>query len=65
MTVAAYSSRAARFVSRYAPDGDPGVITPGDVTSAVLAEASGLSAAAGQYLACALRRSCGTAMCGA
>jgi site-specific recombinase XerD len=55
MTVAAYSSRAARFVACCAPDGDPGVITPGDVTSAVLAEASGLSAASGQYLACALR----------
>ena len=55
MTVAAYSSRAARFLAGYAPDGDPGVITPGDVTSAVAAEASGLSAASGQYLACALR----------
>ena len=55
MTVAAYSSRAARFLARYAPDGDPGVITPGDVTSAVLADASGLSAGAGQHLACALR----------
>ena len=54
-TVAAYSSRAARFVARYAPDGDPGVITPGDVTAAVLAEASGLSAGAGQHLAAALR----------
>jgi len=55
VTVAAYSSRAARFVARYAPDGDPGVITPGDVTAAVLAKASGLSAGAGQHLACALR----------
>lgn len=55
MTVGAYSSRAARFLSRYAPDGDPAVITPGDVTSAVLADASGLSAGAGQHLACALR----------
>jgi integrase len=55
MTVAAYSSRAARFVARYAPGGDAGVITPGDVTAAVLAEASGLSAGAGQHLACALR----------
>jgi integrase len=55
MTVAAYSSRAARFVARCAPDGDPGVITPGDVTSAVLAETAGLSAGAGQHLACALR----------
>jgi integrase/recombinase XerD len=55
MTVAAYSSRAARFVARYAPGGDPGVIMPGDVTSAVLAETSGLSAGAGQHLACALR----------
>ena len=42
-------------MARYAPDGDPGVITPGDVTAAVLADASGLSAGAGQYLACALR----------
>ena len=55
MTVAAYSSRAARFIARYAPGGNPGVITPGDVTSAVLADASGLSPGAGQHLACALR----------
>ena len=56
MTVAAYSSRAARFLAGYAPDGDPGVIMPGDVTAAVLAdEASRLSAGAGQHLACALR----------
>ena len=55
MTVGAYSSRAARFLARYAPDGDPAVIAPGDVTSAVLADASGLSAGAGQHLACALR----------
>lgn len=55
MTVGAYSSRAARFLARYAPDGDPAVIMPGDVTSAVLADASGLSAGAGQHLACALR----------
>src|SRR6516225_7931117 len=55
MTVAAYSSKAARFLARYAPDGDPAVITPGDVTAAVLADASGLSAGAGQHLACALR----------
>lgn len=55
MTVAAYTSRAGRFAARYAPDGDPGVITPGDVTSAVLAETSGLPAGAGQHLAAALR----------
>jgi integrase len=55
MTVAAYSSKAARFLARYAPDGDPAVITPGDVSAAVVAEASGLSASAGQYFACALR----------
>jgi len=55
MTVGAYSSRAARFLARYAPDGDPGLIAPADVTAAVLAEASGLSAGAGQHLACALR----------
>ena len=55
MTVGAYSSRAARFLARYAPDGDPAVIAPADVTAAVLAEASGLSAGAGQHLACALR----------
>jgi integrase/recombinase XerD len=55
MTVGAYSSRAARFLARYAPCGDPGLIAPGDVTAAVLAEASGLSAGAGQHLACALR----------
>jgi integrase/recombinase XerD len=55
MTVGAYSSRAARFLARYAPEGDPAVIAPGDVTAAVLADASGLSAGAGQHLACALR----------
>ncbi len=55
MTVGAYSSRAARFLARYAPDGDPAEIAPGDVTAAVLADASGLSASAGQHLACALR----------
>lgn len=55
MTVEAYSSRAARFLARYGPDGDPAVIAPGDVTAAVLADASGLSAGAGQLLACALR----------
>jgi integrase/recombinase XerD len=55
MTVAAYSSRAGRFIARYAPGGDPGVITPGDVTAAVLADATGLSAGAGQHLAAALR----------
>jgi integrase/recombinase XerD len=55
MTVAAYSSRAARFLARFAPEGDPAVITPGDVTAAVLADASGLSAGSGQNLACALR----------
>ena len=55
MTVGAYSSRAARFLARYAPDGDPAVIAPGNVTAAVLADASGLSAGAGQHLACALR----------
>jgi integrase/recombinase XerD len=55
VTVGAHSSRAARFLARYAPDGDPAVIAPGDVTSAVLADASGLSAGAGQHLACALR----------
>ena len=55
MTVAAYSSRAGRFVARYAPDGDPGLITPADVTAAILEEASGLSAGAGQHLAAALR----------
>src|SRR6266851_4186977 len=38
VTVAAYSSRAGRFVARCAPDGDPGVITPADVMAAVLEE---------------------------
>ena len=31
------------------------MITPGDVSAAVVAEASGLSASAGQYFACSLR----------
>jgi integrase/recombinase XerD len=55
MTVAAYSSKAARFLARHAPDGDPAVIAPGDVSAAVVAEASGKSASAGQYFACSLR----------
>src|SRR6266851_77069 len=55
MTVAACTSKAARFLSRCAPDGDPGVITPGDVSAAVVAEASSLPASAGQYFACSLR----------
>ncbi len=55
MTIAAYSARVARFVARYVPDGDPGAIRPADVTAAVLADATGLSAGAGQHLAAALR----------
>jgi integrase len=55
MTVGAYSSRAARFLARYAPAGDPRVIMPGDITAAVVTEASSLSASSGQYLACSLR----------
>ena len=56
MTVGAYSSKAARFLARYAPGGDPAVITPGDVSAAVVAELSGgRSASAGQYFACSLR----------
>src|SRR5580658_1592002 len=46
MTVGAYSSRAARFLARYAPDGNPALIAPGDVTAAVLADTAGLSAGA-------------------
>jgi integrase len=55
MTVGAYSSKAARFLACYAPGGDPAVITPGDVSAAVVAEVSGRSASAGQYFACSLR----------
>jgi integrase/recombinase XerD len=55
MTIGAYSSKAARFLARCAPDGDPAVITPGDVSAAVVAETSGRSASAGQYFACSLR----------
>ena len=55
MTIAAYSSKAARFLARCAPDGDPAVITPGDVSAAVVTEISGRSASAGQYFACSLR----------
>ena len=54
-TIAAYSSRVARFVARFAPDGDPGTIMPGDVTAAIVAGTSGKSAAEGHYLVCALR----------
>jgi hypothetical protein len=55
MTAGAYSPKAARFPARCAPDGDPAAITPGDVSVAVLAEASGRPASAGQYFACSLR----------
>src|SRR5260370_10034160 len=55
MTVGAYSSKAARVLGRYAPDGGPAVITPAGVSAAVRPEASGRSASAGQDFPCSLR----------
>jgi integrase/recombinase XerD len=54
-TAASYSLHVTRFLACFAPDGDPGTITPGSVTSAIVAAASGKSAASGHYLVCALR----------
>src|ERR1700733_1622280 len=59
MTVGAYSSKAARFLARCAPDGDPAVITPGAVSAAVVAEASGKSAALASISPARCARSCG------
>ena len=55
MTVASYSSRASRFVARFAPDGDVSRISAGDVTRMVLDERNARSAGAAQHYACALR----------
>jgi hypothetical protein len=63
-TVTAYSSRAARFPARYAPDGGPALIAPGDVTAAVLCRtrpACRPGPARTWPARCA--RSCGTAIC--
>lgn len=55
MTVASYSSRAARFIARFAPDGDVSGLRAGDVTRMVLDERAARSAGAAQHYACALR----------
>lgn len=54
-TVKAYSARAARFLARFAPGGDPGTIRPEDVTAAVLSDAGRVSAASAQLLVSVLR----------
>lgn len=54
-TVAAYVPRARRFVAAYAPDGDLHALTPGIVTSAVLAESATVSVASAQVFVRALR----------
>ncbi len=65
MTVAAYSSRAARFVARYAPDGDPGAIMPGDVTRRSWRTRPACRPPPGSTWPARCARSCGTATCGA
>jgi site-specific recombinase XerD len=55
MTTSAYVSRAARFLAAWAPDGDLTVLTPADVSTAVLAECTGKSVGAAQYFVASLR----------
>lgn len=54
-TADAYVPRARRFVTAYAPGGDPRALTPGTVTSAVLAESATVSVASAQVFVLALR----------
>jgi integrase/recombinase XerD len=54
-TAAAYVARAARFLSRCAPDRELGTLTARDVTAAVLAESATHSVGATQYFVAALR----------
>jgi integrase/recombinase XerD len=50
-----YLKRARRFLARCAPDGDVGHLSAGEVTAAVLAECSAVSAGSAQYFVAALR----------
>src|SRR5258708_9958040 len=54
-TASAYVTRAARFLSAYAADGDVAAVTPADITHSVLEECTSRSVGAGQYFVAALR----------
>ncbi|HEY6792059.1 MAG TPA: tyrosine-type recombinase/integrase [Trebonia sp.] len=54
-TVTSYSWRAARFIARFAPDGDVSRLAARDVTRMVLEERNARSVGAAQHYACALR----------
>lgn len=54
-TVNSYVPRIARFLAGYAADGDVSMLTPADVSAAVLAECAVYSVGAGQYFVAALR----------
>lgn len=54
-TVSAYVRYAGRFVAGCASDGDLTSVTPADVTGAVLAESTRVSAASAQYFVAGLR----------
>ncbi|WP_207755612.1 site-specific integrase [Nonomuraea cypriaca] len=55
MTTTAYVSRAARFLAARVPDGDLAVLTPADVSAAVLTECTSKSVGAAQYFVASLR----------
>lgn len=54
-TTCLYVKRARRFLTRCAPGGDVSHLTPGEVTTAVLAECAAVSAGSAQYFVAALR----------
>lgn len=54
-TTSAYVTRATRFLSTYAADGDVATISPADITRAVVEECASRSVGAGQYFVAALR----------
>jgi integrase len=54
-TTCLYVKRARRFLARCAPGGDVSDLSPGEVTAAVLAECTAVSAGSGQYFVAALR----------
>lgn len=54
-TVLLYLKRARRFLARCAPGGDVSHLSPGEVTAAVLAECTTVSAGSAQYFIAALR----------
>jgi integrase/recombinase XerD len=54
-TTCLFGKRARRFLARCEPDGDLSHLTPGEVTAAVLAECTAVSAGSAQYFVAALR----------